>query len=119
MMKKQWIAILLAGLLVMSLSACGKKQPASDPTPKDPNQQPSEPGDPNASDTPGTSDQEPVFPDSLARADAEVRLDELDGAVLEVGGVLPAGVDALALRDGNVQSVMHRLGQPRGRRANF
>ena len=60
MMKKQWIAILLAGLLVMSLSACGKKQPASDPTPKDPNQQqPSEPGDPNASDTPGTSDQEP------------------------------------------------------------
>ena len=78
MMKKQWIAILLAGLLVMSLSACGKKQPASDPTPKDPNQQqPSEPGDSNASDTPGTSDQEPVFPDSLARADAEVRLDEL------------------------------------------
>ena len=27
MMKKQWIAILLAGLLVMNLSACGKKDP--------------------------------------------------------------------------------------------
>lgn len=78
MMKKQWIAILLAGLLVMSLSACGKKQPASDPSQKAPiQQQPSKPEAPNAPAAPGTSDREPVFPDSLARADAEVRLDEL------------------------------------------
>lgn len=80
MMKKQWIAILLACVLAFSLSACGKKQNNSTTDPSGQNQSaqnPSTPKEPSAEDTPGTSDQEPVFPDSLAKADAEVRLDEL------------------------------------------
>lgn len=87
MMKKQWIAILLACVLAFSLSACGKKQTTPDADNKNPgqnqsaqnpsDQNPSTPNVPSSDDEPGTSHQEPVFPDSLAKADADVRLDEL------------------------------------------
>lgn len=86
MMKKQWIAILLACVLAFSLSACGKKQNTSQPgnsqNGQNENGQNAQNPDasqntPSAGDQPGTTDKEQVFPDSLAKADAEVRLDEL------------------------------------------
>lgn len=81
MMKKQWIAMLLAGLLVCSLSACGKKPGETDLPNKDPGTQ-NPPSSSNAGGKPsGDSSNdallEPAFPDSLAKADAEVRLDDL------------------------------------------
>ena len=47
---------------------------------------------------------------SDATAVAQVRLDDLDGLVLKVRGVLPAGVDAFAMSNRHLQSVANESG---------